>query len=145
MGWKPRDIVSDAMSVYINAYTAGSAEDIIWSRPATEFAPTSRGTTGEHDAGMIGKVERLRTDNEMLKPMTIILADLPGKQYHAILARYILIGLNAETATDKWKDGRAWTDQERRKKEAQNYDEFRKNVERAKKQIFSQLREKNLY
>ena len=141
MSWKPQDIVSDAMSVYINACVVGSAEDVIWSRPATEFAPTSRSTKGEHDGAMTGKVERLRTDHALLRPMVAILGSLPDKQYHAILAKYILVGLNIETSSDKWKDGRAWTDQERCKKVAQGYDEYRKNVERAKKAVYAKLRE----
>lgn len=139
MGWRPQDKVGDAMNIYINAFVAGSAEDVIWSRPPTEFEPTSRGTKTCHDGAMTNKVARLLSDDPLLKPMTIILYTLPERQYHAILAKYLLVGLNQETATDKWQDGRAWTDAERCKKVAQGYDEFRKNVERAKSSIYEKI------
>ena len=132
--YRPHDIVKQAMDVYLDAFAHGNSEDVIFGRPATEFEPTSRATKVSHDAAMIGKVARLHYDHAMLPLITVILGSLVEKQYHAIVSKYMLIGLMPEKKV-------TWSDQDRAKHVAQEYGDYVSNLSRARKKVFAKLQE----
>lgn len=138
MSWYPQDKVKEAVDVYLDYYTSGAAEDVIWSRH-TEYEFLPCGTKTDHDAGMINKVSRLQADHPLLPKITGILMSLPFEQYTAVLATYRFVGLNMEKADQKWADGRAYTDEDRAAKVGQRVGQFRDNANAGKKAIYKQL------
>ena len=81
----------------------------------------------------------MNSDSPMLPIISKILHSLPNEQYNAILALYHYVGLNADAADHKWKDGKAFTDADRAKKVGQSESEFRRNYGIARVEIYKRL------
>lgn len=123
-------IVRSLVNEFIDYYTMGGAEDIIWSRK-TEYEFLPSGTKTDHDAGMISKVSRLHDDSPNLAIISRVLQALPVEQFHAIVAFYRFVGLD--------DNDKAYTEQDKAVKVGQNRDEFRENVYKAKREIYRRL------